>query len=58
MGKIIDVKQHKDQPRKDWGNKEWLQHAWIQSHNPWIDDDERQYWRDKISDLTRNNHSN
>ena len=54
MGKIINVKQHKDQPRKDWGNKEWLQHAWVQSHNPWIDDDERQYWRDKIAALSNN----
>ena len=51
MSKPINVKQHKDQPQKNWSNKQWLQHAYIQSHNPWINDDDRQYWRDKIKEL-------
>ena len=52
MSKSINVKQHKDQPQKGWSDKQWLEHAWIQSHNPWITDDDRQYWRDKITELT------
>ena len=39
-------------PKKDWSNKKWLQHAWGQSHNPWISEEDRQYWRDKIKELS------
>ena len=42
-------------PKKDWTDEQWLQHAWIQRWNPWISEEDREYWRDKISDLTRNN---
>ena len=54
-------KQYKGQPEKGWTDEQWLQHAWIQSHNPWIDDDDREYWKDKIKELTNDstrNHSN
>ena len=46
-------KQYKGQPQKDWTNEQWLQHAWVQSHNPWLDEDDREYWRDKIKQLTK-----
>ena len=39
-------------PKKDWTKDDWLQHAWIQKHNPWIDEEERQYWRHKIDELS------
>ena len=39
-------------PKKDWTKDDWLQHAWIQKHYPWIDEEERQYWRDKIDELS------
>tara|TARA_B100001250_G_C19177672_1_gene519511 strand:+ start:99 stop:248 length:150 start_codon:yes stop_codon:yes gene_type:complete len=39
-------------PKKDWTKDDWLQYAWIQKHNPWIDEEERQYWRDKIDELS------
>ena len=39
-------------PKKDWTKDDWLQHAWIQKHNPWIDEEERPYWRDKIDELS------
>jgi len=39
-------------PRKDWTNEQWLQHAHVQKHNPWITDEDRQYWKDKITELT------
>ena len=53
----MSLKDHTG-PKKDWDDKQWLEYAWIQRHNPWISEDDREYWRDKISDLTRNNHSN
>ena len=41
------------EPRKDWTNKQWLQHAYVQRWNPWIDEDERDYWKDKITELSQ-----
>tara|TARA_B100000686_G_scaffold15234_1_gene14377 strand:+ start:367 stop:513 length:147 start_codon:yes stop_codon:yes gene_type:complete len=38
-------------PRKDWTDKKWLEHAYQQVHNPWISEDDRDYWRDKIKEL-------
>ena len=45
------AKQYKGQPRKDWVYADWLQHAYVQQHNPWLDEDDRQYWKDKIKEL-------
>ena len=39
-------------PKKDWSKEKWLQHAHVMVHSPWIDDQEREYWRDKIKELT------
>jgi len=52
LTKVTNVKQYKGQPEKDWSNKQWLDHAWIQSHNPWIDERDREYWKAKIKELT------
>ena len=46
-------KQYKGQPQKDWTREKRLQHAWVQSHNPWIDEDAREYWKDKITELSQ-----
>ena len=48
----MSLKDYIEEPRKDWTKKDWLQHAWIQSHNPWISDEDREYWKDKIKELT------
>ena len=48
----MSLKDYIKEPRKDWTNKDWLQHAWIQQHNPWISEEDRQYWRDKIMELS------
>ncbi len=40
-------------PKKNWDDKKWLQHAHVMVHSPWIDDHEREYWRDKIKELTK-----
>ena len=39
-------------PKKDWTKERWLQHAHVMVHSPWIDDQEREYWRDKIKELS------
>ena len=35
-------------PKKNWNNKQWLQEAWIQSHNPWISEEDGLYWKEQI----------
>ena len=39
-------------PKKEWTPKQWLDHAYVHKLNPWISEDDRQYWRDKIKELT------
>ena len=39
-------------PKKDWKKEDWLKHAWVQRHNPWISDEDREYWIDKIKELS------
>ena len=39
-------------PKKNWKKEDWLQHAWVQKHNPWISDEDREYWTDKIKELS------
>tara|TARA_B100001250_G_scaffold396106_1_gene401717 strand:- start:3573 stop:3737 length:165 start_codon:yes stop_codon:yes gene_type:complete len=38
-------------PKKDWNNNQWLKHSQIMFHSPWISEEEREYWKDKINDL-------
>ena len=40
-------------PKKDWDDAKWLQHAHVMVHSLGIDDHEREYWRDKIKELTK-----
>ena len=46
-------KQYKGQPEKHWDAKQWLQHAYVMVHSPWFDEDDREYWRDKIEELRK-----
>ena len=39
-------------PKKDWTDTQWLDHAWVQKNNPWITEEDRQYWKDKIEELS------
>ena len=48
----VSLKDHMG-PKKDWTNAHWLKHAHVMVHSPWIDDHEREYWRDKIKQLTK-----
>jgi hypothetical protein len=46
----VSLKDHVG-PKKDWTTKQWLDHAWVQRHNPWISEEDRNYWKDKITEL-------
>lgn len=48
----MTLRQYIDKPRKDWDDKKWLEHAHLMVHSPWISDDDREYWCDKIKELT------
>ena len=48
----MSLQDYIKEPRKDWSKKDWLQHAWIQKNNPWISEEDRQYWIDKIKELS------
>ena len=47
----MTLKDYINKPRKEWTDEEWLQEAHIMVHSPWINDDERDYWRYKIKKL-------
>ena len=49
--KSINVRQYSQQPRKDWNKDKWLQHAYVMVHSPWISEEDREYWKDKIKEL-------
>ena len=40
-------------PKKDWTDEHWLQHAQVMVHSPWITEDDREYWKDKIKELRK-----
>ena len=48
----MSLKDYIREPKKDWNNKQWLQYAYVQVHNPWINEDEREYFRDMIKRLS------
>jgi len=47
----VTLKDHLT-PKKDWTPEMWLQHAWVMVHSPWIDEEEREYWKYKIKELS------
>ena len=47
----MSLQDYIKQPRKDWSNADWLQHAYVQTHNPWISEEDREYWKDKAREL-------
>ena len=41
------------EPRRNWDDDKWLKHAHVMVRSPWISEDDREYWRDKIKQLTK-----
>tara|TARA_Y100001963_G_C6661562_1_gene390706 strand:- start:280 stop:432 length:153 start_codon:yes stop_codon:yes gene_type:complete len=49
----LTLEDYIKRPKKEWTNKEWLQEAQIMVHSPWISEEDREYWRDKINELRK-----
>ncbi len=49
----MTLKDHIQRPKKEWTRQDWLQEAHVMVHSPWISDEDREYWRDKIKELSR-----
>ena len=43
------------EPKRDWSDKQWIEYCSVQLHNPWINETEREYYKDKYTDLINNN---
>ncbi len=43
------------QPKRNWSNKQWINYCQIMIHNPHINQEEREYYKDKLHDLTNTN---
>ena len=48
----MSLKDYIREPKKDWTDKQWLQYAYVQVHNPWINEDDRLYYKDMIERLS------
>ena len=46
----MTLNDHIGKPRKAWTDEQWLQHAQTMVHSPWISEDDREYWKDKIEE--------
>ena len=40
-------------PKKDSDDAKWLQYSHVMVHSPWITESDREYWKDKIKELTK-----
>ena len=43
------------EPKRDWNDKQWIEFCSVQLHNPWINETEREYYKDKYTDLINKN---
>ena len=44
-----------NKPKRDWTNKQWINYCQIMIHSPHINQEEKEYYKDKLHDLTNNN---
>ena len=47
----MSLKDYIREPKKDWTDKQWLQYAYVQVHNPWLNEEDRLYYKDKFTEL-------
>ena len=45
-----------NKPKRDWTNKQWINYCSIQVHNPWINEQEREYYKDKLTEIYSSPH--
>ena len=43
------------EPKRDWSDKQWIEYCSVQLHNPWINESEREYYKEKFTDLINKN---
>ncbi len=43
------------EPKRHWSDKQWLKYCLIHMHNPHINEEEREYYREKYYDLSNKN---
>ena len=49
----MTLRDYIQRPKKEWTNQEWLHEAHVMVHSPWISEDDREYWKNKIEELSR-----
>ena len=49
----MTLRDYIQRPKKEWTKQEWLQEAHVMVHSPWISEDDREYWKNKIEELSR-----
>jgi hypothetical protein len=49
----MSLKDHIDKPRKEWTRDDWLKHAQMMVHSPWINEEDRDYWKYKVEELRK-----
>ena len=49
----MTLRDYIERPKKEQTKLDWLQEAQIMVHSPWISEDDREYWKDKIKKLSR-----
>ena len=43
------------EPKQHWNDKQWINYCSIHMHNPWINAEEREYYKEKYTDLINKN---
>ena len=43
------------EPKQHWSDKQWIDYCSIHMHNPWINAEEREYYKEKYYDLINKN---
>ena len=43
------------EPKQHWSDKQWIDYCSIHMHNPHINEEEREYYKEKYNDLINKN---
>ncbi len=52
---MMTLNEYIREPKRDWNDKQWIEFCSVQLHNPWISDEDREYYREKYIDLINKN---
>ena len=51
----MSLSEYIKHPKRDWNDKQWIEFCSVQLHNPWINETEREYYKEKFTDLINKN---